>query len=116
MDRVGYKNGKDVTNEEELRELLGRFFCSPALRDTALRRVQEFKTWFDSQGEFAFYASSLLFAYDTEKKDVCRMGLIDFANVEATKNKTEDLTGIATACETLVRVMSSLKPFDPAAR
>merc|ERR1712190_665400 len=85
--RVGHKHGNEVASEEELSALLLQFLCTESLRNSALQRLQDVATWWRSQARYAFYASSLLFAYDTERKDECRVNIIDFANCETISEK-----------------------------
>lgn len=83
--RVGYKNDQELASEVELTQELGRFLCSPGLRAQAVVELERLNDWFSSQTEFAFYASSLLLAYDTAElpnpKEL-RFGMIDFSHVE----------------------------------
>lgn len=104
--RVGYKNHKDVVDEAGLKETLGQFFCTPALLQTTIVKIKEVQKFWTSHTAYAFYASSLLFAYDIEKKDECRVAMIDFANAEQISQKSEDLSGYDIGVATLLRVLS----------
>jgi len=83
--RVGYKNGQELETEAALTQELERFLCTPSLRSQAAEQLQRLHDWSSTQTEFAFYASSLLLAYDTAElpnpKEL-RFGMIDFAHVE----------------------------------
>ncbi|CAE8643684.1 unnamed protein product [Polarella glacialis] len=107
--RVGYKNKQDVRNEQELQALLSSFLCSEQLRSSALAKVKAVQAWWAKQTEYAFYASSLLFAYDTKSNDECRIVMIDFANFERISTKADDQSGYDVGLDTLVRVISNLK-------
>lgn len=107
---VGHKSSQgEVTNEQELAELLTLFLPAEALRTSALAKLRETQKWWSDQTVFAFYAASLLFAYDTKKMDVVHIRIIDFANAENISTKAEDLSGFGTGFETLIKVVSSLK-------
>lgn len=107
--KVGNKCARDVNNEQELVEFFAQFLPTEELRTSALAKVRDIQKWWEGQSALAFYASSLLFAYDTQKLDMCKVGLIDFANAESIKNKADDLSGFGTGLETLTRIISSLK-------
>merc|ERR1712241_62276 len=109
--KIGYVTGDEIRSEAAVRALLSEFLCTESLRTTAVTKVRSIYNWWSSQVDFAFYESSLLFAYDTEAKDECRINMIGFANCEKITEKAQDLSGYATGVETLLRVMSSLEPF-----
>jgi len=109
---VGSKHGRPVGDEGELRALLAGFLRSDGLRASALRRLAEISGWWTEQASFAFYASSLLLAYDTVRLDDCAVTLIDFANCERITTKAEDLSGYEVGLATLKRVIESLAPIS----
>eukprot|EP00929_Paragymnodinium_shiwhaense_P070949 TRINITY_DN36035_c0_g1_i1.p1 TRINITY_DN36035_c0_g1~~TRINITY_DN36035_c0_g1_i1.p1 ORF type:complete len:1318 (-),score=384.14 TRINITY_DN36035_c0_g1_i1:211-4164(-) len=106
--KVGYKNGDDVVDEQGLKQVLGRFLCTPALRSSAAAKIRDVQAWFNAQSSTSFYAASLLFAYDTVKQDECRINLIDFANCEEITDKAEDLSGFDVGLENLLRLIPNL--------
>mmetsp|Transcript_134962 Transcript_134962/g.419391 ORF Transcript_134962/g.419391 Transcript_134962/m.419391 type:complete len:120 (+) Transcript_134962:64-423(+) len=109
--QVGHKSQCDITDEDGLRALLSEFLCSAALRASATDKVREIRAWWAKQVWFAFYSSSLLLAYDTDKKGECRATLIDFANCERITEKSQDLSGVAVGFQTLERVLADLVPL-----
>ena len=81
---VGLKLGRPIDSEAALSEVLHAFFCTPELRTAAISFVSEMQAWFDTQTEFAFYASSLLFVYDAAaERSELRAKMIDFAHVHS---------------------------------
>lgn len=81
--RVGKKEGKTL-DKDAVVSAINRFFHSSSLRRQAHYGVHRLLRWFEHQRDFAFYASSLLFIYDTqaEQGGELHIGMIDFAHVE----------------------------------
>eukprot|EP01043_Picozoa_sp_COSAG02_P059448 COSAG02_NODE_7582_length_2948_cov_51.848375_2_plen_145_part_00 len=94
---VGNKMGFEVGSHSELLTVLRDFLPTPILLKSALAFVHELREWFEEQTEFAFYASSILFAYDNNCSDqsadgkttgstgglTLRAKMIDFAHVHS---------------------------------
>jgi len=100
---------KDLKDSSGLKEIFAEFLCTPTLLRSALENVEKAASFWDSQHKYAFYASSLLFAYDNATKDVCRVGLIDFANAEEISDKSEDVSGYSVGLDTLRKMISDLQ-------
>merc|ERR1712039_744532 len=109
--RVGKKHKHEIMNEEELVAFLSQFLCNASLRASFAERLQTVSDWWHAQSRYAFYASSLLVAYDTDRKDECRINIIDFANCEMISDKSQDLSGFNTGLTALARVLTQLKPI-----
>lgn len=108
--RNGYKNDKEAADEAEVTEELARFLCSDALRQQAAKEVDRLSAWFTSQREFAFYASSLLLAYDTTElpnPEELRFTMIDFAHVEEPTPEGGDQSYI-TGLDSMQRMLRNL--------
>jgi hypothetical protein len=89
--------GYEVGSYSEFLAVLRDFLITPALLKSALAFVQELRDWFEVQTEFAFYASSILLAYDNSSGDLSADGdstgssdglslrakMIDFAHVHS---------------------------------
>eukprot|EP01050_Picozoa_sp_SAG11_P024330 SAG11_NODE_5147_length_1647_cov_1.390827_1_plen_322_part_00 len=82
-DEYGGKLGHRVDTEEQLRFVFQRFFRTTRLRNDATSFVTNLNEWFEMQDQYAFYASSLLFAYDEADHDMAglQVKMIDFAHV-----------------------------------
>jgi len=106
--KTGYKNDADISDEAQLQELLGRFLNTPALRKSAAAKIKDVQAWWRGQSSTAFYAASLLLAFDTAACAECRVNLIDFANAEDISDKAQDLSGFDVGLETLLRVLGKL--------
>jgi len=97
--RLGRKANHDVLTEEAVVIVLGQFLHTPKLRKEALGFVSRLHEYFQTQTEFAFYGSSLFFAYDAAlgKDASLRVKMIDFAHVHPPPNDGLDesyLTGL----------------------
>lgn len=92
---VGNKMGVEVSSHSELLAVLRDFFATPALLNSATTFVAELQEWFEGQTQFAFYASSILLAYDSSldadsattgsnsRGLTLRAKMIDFSHVHA---------------------------------
>lgn len=107
---VGYKQNNNINSEEGVIDLFSRFFCTEALLSAAIKGVHEIACWMESQRSFAFYSSSLLFAYDTQNMVAPTIRLIDFANFKFIQHKDEDLTGFQFGLMTLHRILGHVVP------
>eukprot|EP00427_Karlodinium_veneficum_P000386 CAMPEP_0169163248 /NCGR_PEP_ID=MMETSP1015-20121227/58162_1 /TAXON_ID=342587 /ORGANISM="Karlodinium micrum, Strain CCMP2283" /LENGTH=241 /DNA_ID=CAMNT_0009235529 /DNA_START=15 /DNA_END=740 /DNA_ORIENTATION=- len=58
---------KDLKDSSGLKEIFAEFLCTPTLLRSALENVEKAASFWDSQHKYAFYASSLLFAYDNAR-------------------------------------------------
>jgi len=107
---VGYKQNNNINSEEAVRDLFSCFFCTETLLSAAIKGVHEVACWMQSQRSFAFYSSSLLFAYDTQSMVAPSVRLIDFANLKFIQRKDEDLTGFQFGLMTLHRILRQVIP------
>merc|ERR1712137_429789 len=108
--RIGTRYGQELTTEQAVSDVLSQFFCTEELRRSASERVGKIAKWYLEQTRYAFYASSLLFAYDTKKQDVCVVKMIDFANFEQIEAKVEDDSGCDIGFASVVRILAHLAP------
>mmetsp|Transcript_2311 Transcript_2311/g.4828 ORF Transcript_2311/g.4828 Transcript_2311/m.4828 type:complete len:1317 (-) Transcript_2311:48-3998(-) len=106
--KYGMKCGNDIVDEDGVKRVLAEMLPTPALRRSAMDRIEAIGKWWESQSEYAFYASSLLLACDTPTGEACKVYLIDFANCEPIKEKSKDLSGFKTGLDTLARVFASI--------
>lgn len=108
--RIGIRNGQELTTEQAVSHVLSQFFCTEELRRSAFKTVGKIAKWYLEQTRFAFYAASLLFAYDTKKQDVCVVKMIDFANSEQIESKVEDDSGCDIGFASVLRILAHLAP------
>eukprot|EP00668_Euglena_longa_P006036 GGOE01007153.1.p1 GENE.GGOE01007153.1~~GGOE01007153.1.p1 ORF type:complete len:1008 (-),score=263.25 GGOE01007153.1:270-3293(-) len=97
--RLGRKFNHDILTEESVVTVLSQFLRTKRLKEAAQQFVNKLYDFFRTQREFAFYGSSLLFAYDAELGDNAelRVRMIDFAHVHPPPNEGLDesyLTGL----------------------
>jgi len=103
--KYGSCHAKDVGDEEKLKSLMDKFLCTSSLRQSAVSQLEKVEIFWKERDDYAFYASSLLFAYDSIERKECRVALIDFANVESISAKAEDISGFDIGLATLFRLM-----------
>eukprot|EP00667_Euglena_gracilis_P001148 EG_transcript_1148 len=97
--RLGRKFNHDILTEESVVTVLSQFLQTKRLKDEALQFINKLYDFFRTQREFAFYGSSLLFAYDAALGEHAklRVRMIDFAHVHPPPNEGLDesyLTGL----------------------
>mmetsp|Transcript_118416 Transcript_118416/g.379657 ORF Transcript_118416/g.379657 Transcript_118416/m.379657 type:complete len:714 (+) Transcript_118416:1970-4111(+) len=110
FERVGGMGGRELKNEAEVADFLCAFLHTSALRDSALSRLQDIAAWWKQQEKYAFYASSLLLAYDTQKNTECKITMIDFTHAEQISEKSQDLSGYDVGLDNLLRIITGLAP------
>ncbi|KAG2531556.1 hypothetical protein JM16_001009 [Phytophthora kernoviae] len=112
--------GRSITSADALAPAFRNYFPADntpktiALLQAFLRRLEQFKTWFDEQERAEFIASSFLFLYngevsDSDKEDpyAADIRLIDFAHVtEPIPPKLDE--GVRKGIATLLRCFQSL--------
>merc|ERR1712137_98977 len=111
--KVGYKHNINIGSDDVM-DLFSKFFCSDALICSSLQAIDEIADWMKLQRKFAFYSSSLLFAYDTRSADQVVVRLIDFANLRFIQSKEEDVSGFQNGLTTLRSMLNSCmrNPID----
>eukprot|EP00928_Gymnodinium_smaydae_P085247 TRINITY_DN6860_c3_g1_i1.p1 TRINITY_DN6860_c3_g1~~TRINITY_DN6860_c3_g1_i1.p1 ORF type:complete len:356 (+),score=81.19 TRINITY_DN6860_c3_g1_i1:55-1068(+) len=83
-EKYGKAGGQKIADREGVERVFGRFFWHPKLQQRARERLAVLKAWFESQSEFSFIGSSLLFSYDTAVDEPeLRLGLVDFQHVHS---------------------------------
>lgn len=98
-ERIGHKYDTEILTAEGLVTSFSQFFRTAKLMEAARDFLEQLYAFFTTQKEFAFYGSSLLFAYDAAlgyEADL-RIKMIDFAHVHPTPNGGLDesyLTGL----------------------
>lgn len=75
---------------------------------SAIDGIDEITGWMKTQSWFAFYSSSLLFAYDAQDTDKAVVRFIDFANMSFIQRKEEDLSGFLFGLTTLRSILVEL--------
>lgn len=113
FQKVGYKHNINIGSEDVI-DLFSKFFCTDALISSSLQAIDEIAAWMKLQRKFAFYSSSLLFAYDTRSADEVVVRLIDFANMRFIQSKEEDVSGFQNGLTTLRSMLNSCSgnPID----
>lgn len=99
-EMVGRKSETgEVSTEEALIQVLTRFLRTDRLKKEARDFIVDLHAYFSEQKEYAYYGSSLFFAYDAaeENESTLRVKMIDFAHVHPTPDGGRDesyLTGL----------------------
>jgi len=108
--KVGYKHNINIQSVLDVKDLFTQFFCTDVLVRSAINGIDEIAGWMKVQRKFAFYSSSLLFAYDAQDVDKAVVRLIDFANMSFIQSKEEDIScflfGLTTLRSILVQFIS----------
>ncbi|KAJ0411884.1 hypothetical protein ATCC90586_005979 [Pythium insidiosum] len=116
--------GRGVQSHEDLVALFARYFPlhdsvrSRALLTCFLTRLEAFESWFATQEEHEFIASSLLFLYDGEPTaDAERapdIRLIDFAHVQQAASRRDEgvLLGIRTIQRCFRELLAQLQQSE----
>merc|ERR1719240_208642 len=103
--KVGYKHNINIDSVLDVKDLFSQFFCTDMLVRSAIHGIDEITGWMKSQSWFAFYSSSLLFAYDAQDTDKAVVRFIDFANMSFIQRKEEDLSGFLFGLTTLRSIL-----------
>jgi len=103
--KAGYKHNMSVVSDSDVMHLFSQFFCTDTLLSSAIKGIDRIADWMKLQRKFAFYSSSLLFAYDTQDMDKAVVRLIDFANTCFIQCKEEDLSGFQVGLITLRSIL-----------
>jgi len=112
--KLGHKYGLQVSTEIEMRHFFGQFFSHVTLQRQAVMQLNMLASWFEKQREFAFYGSSLIFAYDTavaSPAQQLRVGMVDFAHVEPCPEDGD--TNYLEGLRSIVRLLVSLNSGEP---
>ncbi|KAL0591869.1 hypothetical protein ABG067_001012 [Albugo candida] len=119
--------GRLPTSKEDVSRTFAHYFqfLSQTRRKQVIRefivRLEQLKSWFETQHDFEFIASSLLFMHDQETKALPKshvdLRIIDFAHVQTltTVYKKRDvgvLRGIVTIIDCLTNILESEHIFD----
>merc|ERR1719450_1326283 len=96
-----------VDSDLDITHLFSQFFCTDTLLSSAIKGIDGIADWMKLQRKFAFYSSSLLFAYDTQSADEVVVRLIDFANMRFIQSKEEDVSGFQNGLTTLRSMLNS---------
>ena len=109
----GSKYKKEPADEHEMRQFLRRFFPTPALLLQARAAAADLEYWFSQQTDWAFYGSSLLFAFDAADPGdaVLRVKMIDFAHAHCVTGRYQQDSSYLDGLRSLQRCLCDLPPI-----